>query len=566
MNYRMKFLLAILSLLATGIGTMGQSNNPLTTKIDTLMHEEFNVPAKKLPAGWTINDTMVPWTVNNSHEAGGEPNELLLYYSFAFGTIRMNSPVISVGGYKELCLRYKQYLVNADLDWGEVIGLDVTFDQGGTWQNLWQKAIGTIDIPQDEFSYYFTVPEGATEMQFSYRFEGNTFAINFWAVDDIVLETVPDNDLRISILDGTSTPSANSENDYKVTVTNGGKLTADNYKVKLFDVDGTELVSVAGRSTAFSVSNTYTLKWRPAMADTGSTKIYAAIEFNADEYTESNQTPNLFVTVLPESIVPKVLDEGKVALNALPMYFFNLYSLAQTIYFPDEIGMVGKPITGIVYTNHFDYDVNDVDMQVMIGETEKNDLSEGWIDPATLTPVYDGKITFYRGFNQTFIAFDSAYTYTGKNLVLYTNKGYSEQVFSAPFMSAIDTNSYRSRTATADDAPFDILHPSEFSYTLDYYPNITVFYDTNTVGINDGKPQLVSINLYPNPASTLLHIYSTQTIKFIKLDNIAGQTVCQFSGSGNLSVVNVESMQSGIYLLRVITSNGQTIKKLQITH
>jgi hypothetical protein len=530
------------------------------------MHEEFNVPANQLPEGWTLSDEMVPWKVNSSNEAGGEPNELLLYYSFAFGTIRMNSPVINVDGYKELCLRCKQYFVNADLDWGEVIGVDVTFDQGETWQPLWEKAIGTINIPQDEFSYYFTVPDGATEMQFSFRFEGNTFAINFWAVDDIVIETVPENDLRISAFTGTSTPFVNKENTYTVSVTNGGKLTADNYKVKLFDIDGTELASVNGEPINYSASKTFTLKWSPSIANANGTKIYAGIEFSNDEFEGNNHTANLFVTVLPENIVPVAFNEGKIALNALPMYFFNLYSLAQSIYFPDEIGMVGKPITGIVYTNHFDYDVNDVDIQVMIGETEKNDLTEGWIDPESLTPVYDGKITFYRGFNQTFIPFDSAYTYTGKNLVIYTNKGYGEQVFAAPFMSAIDTNSSRSRTATADDAAFDIMHPSEFSYTMDYYPNISVYYNTATVNITDDNTELVTVQSFPNPAHTLLQVYSTQTIDNVMLVNLDGQTVYQASGSGHQTVVNVESMQPGIYLLRVFTGKGQTIKKVQIVH
>jgi hypothetical protein len=224
------------------------------------------------------------------------------------------------------------------------------------------------------------VPDGATEMQFSFRFEGNTFAINFWAVDDIVIETVPENDLRISDFTGTSTPFVNKENTYTVSVTNGGKLTADNYKVKLFDIDGTELASVNGEPINYSASKTFTLKWSPSKANANGTKIYAGIEFSNDEFEGNNHTANLFVTVLPENIVPVAFNEGKIALNALPMYFFNLYSLAQSIYFPDEIGMVGKPITGIVYTNHFDYDVNDVDIQVMIGETEKNDLTEGWID------------------------------------------------------------------------------------------------------------------------------------------------------------------------------------------
>jgi hypothetical protein len=564
MNNCTKFLFAAIFLLVTGISAIGQNKKGLTTVIDTLMHEEFNVPANQLPSGWVLSDGMVPWKVNSSREAGGEPNELLLYYSFAFGTIRMNSPVINVDGYKELCMRYKQYFVNANLDWGEVIGLDVTFDQGETWQLLWEKAIGSIDIPQDEFSYFFTVPDGATEMQFSFRFEGNTFAINYWAVDDIVIETVPDNDLRISDFSGTSTPFVNKDNNYTVSITNGGKLTADNYKVKLFDVDGTELASVDGEAVDYSANKTYTLNWSPDIENTGTTKIYAAIEFNQDELTDNNRATDLFVTVLPENIVPVVLDSGNIALNELPVYFFNLYSLAQTIYYPNEIGMTGKPITGIMYTNHFDYDVNDVDLQVMVGETDKNDLSEGWIDPKTLTMVYDSTITFYKGFNQTFIPFDTTYTYTGKNLVVYTNKGYSEQVFAAPFMCAIDTNSARSRTTSTDDVAFNIMDTSEYSYTMDYYPNISVFYNTNTDDIRNDKYEPVSINLYPNPAISYLHVYSTQTIEEINLTSMLGQTVYHYNGYDNSKDIDIKQFMPGIYIISIKTNKGKTDQIIQI--
>ncbi len=47
----------------------------------------------------------------------------------------------------------------------------------------------------------------------------------------------------------------------------------------------------------------------------------------------------------------------------------------------------------------------------------------------------------------------------------------------------MDTNSNCSRTAEQDDVPFNPMDPPATSYTLDYYPNITLFYSTGTTSI-----------------------------------------------------------------------------------
>ena len=81
-------------------------------------------------------------------------------------------------------------LLRYEADFGEIIGLDVTFDGGQTWEALWENPLGLLNIPQNEFTYYFNTPSSATEMQFAFRFEGNNYAINLWAIDDIESMTV----------------------------------------------------------------------------------------------------------------------------------------------------------------------------------------------------------------------------------------------------------------------------------------------------------------------------------------------------------------------------------------
>src|SRR5690606_9149484 len=120
---------------------------------------------------------------------------------------RLVSVPIDIDGHDKLALRYKQYLINYAADAGEIIGLDVTFDDGATWQPLWESLLGLMNIPQDEYVYYFEVPTGATEMKFAFRYDGNNNFINGWAIDDVVVEAVIDNDVVARKITGNTTPN-----------------------------------------------------------------------------------------------------------------------------------------------------------------------------------------------------------------------------------------------------------------------------------------------------------------------------------------------------------------------
>jgi hypothetical protein len=185
---RLFSLLMVLSLVHINIAAFGQ---------EVIYSEEFNYPTGQLPPGWVLEaEQAPPWSVNNSAMAGGEAPELALGYSFAAGLSRLISPAIDIEGYEALRLTYKQYLINYAMDWGEIIGQDVTFDGGATWHVIWEKAITTLNIPPDTYVYPMSAfRPGATEMQIAFRYEGNSNAINWWLIDDIVLEPAADNDL-----------------------------------------------------------------------------------------------------------------------------------------------------------------------------------------------------------------------------------------------------------------------------------------------------------------------------------------------------------------------------------
>ena len=62
-----------------------------------------------------------------------------------------------------------------------------------------------------------------------------------------------------------------------------------------------------------------------------------------------------------------------------------------------------------------------------------------------------------------------------------------------------------------------------------------------------------NFEMYPNPVSKLLHINSTIGVEHIDIVNMNGKRVLTYRGSGH---INVDDLQSGLYLLRVQLKNG----------
>jgi hypothetical protein len=529
---------------------------------DTLHYEAFNYPVGALPQGWTLDGAQAPWSVNQSQMAGGSAPELMLGYSFASGLSRLISPVVDITGYRNLKIRYNQYLVNYEADAGEIIGLDVTFDGGATWQTLWQRLLGVTSIPPDPVEFYFIAPEGATQVQYAYRFEGNNNFINLWLIDDVTIETVVDNDLQALKMSGTNTPVEGAESMYTVEILNGGNLTQSDYTVKLIKEGGVVIGSVAGQAIAFAEKKYYNFNWTPAVGEAGNTSLYAIVEFGDDENSMNNVTGTMDIIVQPDNIAMVEIGDMFSPLNFLPYNYFNYYSMTQTLYFPDEIGLAGDTIIALGYTGQFDQDTDSVHLQIMLGETTATNLTDNWLDPSTLTMVYDGYMNFKKGMNPFYIPLDNSYTYTGKNLVVHSVKNLERQLFLTPTVCSIDTASQRSRCAEQDGEPFNPLVPPMWGYTVDYYPNITLFFATEPTGIeNLNSPKVI---VYPNPAHSTINVHSGKEIIEVQMLNSIGQIVYRETATGTNHQIKVNSFNRGVYFVQCVTAEGTDVKKIVI--
>jgi len=529
-----------------------------------LYTETFDYPQGELPTGWVIDAAQPPeWGVNVSQIAGGTAPELYMGYGFQVGLSRLVSSPIDIDGHDKLALRYKQYLINYAADAGEVIGLDVTFDDGATWQPLWEAPLWLFNIPQDEYVYYFNAPAGATEMKFAFRYDGNNNFINGWAIDDVEVEAVIDNDLLARSISGNTTPNIGQNATYDITVENGGTITQNNYTVSIVNENGDVVAFQAGDPIAFAETKTYTLSWTPGNADLGGHTFIAKVESADDAVLTNNETADFLVSVQYQDTEDIHIGDGIYPATDSPLNFFYLHSLAQTLYKAEDITATGETINGLEYRVYFDNDTDDVPIQIYLGETTEENMENAWVDPSSFTLVYEGMVNFQKGFNNIYIPFDTAYEYTGDNLVVYSNKSYPEQILWTGFYNTPDQNTAYSRVVYGDDQPFDAMNPPN-GFPRYEVPNITLFFSSGVLAVNGQDLDTNAVVLYPNPVTNVLHIQTTEPMREIRILNTLGQQVRQEKVGDTLVSLNIEELSSGMYLVQIVTDKGISSKKIQV--
>jgi hypothetical protein len=465
----------------TGTGGSAASNTVLLGGNGVLLYEPFNYPAGQLPAGWQKTGAAHVWGVNNASSAGGHAPEFRLYFHPpATGESLVRTSAINVEGQNKLRLKYKQRLRNHFINEGEKLSINASYDAGQTWQVLWQMVVNT-DIYPGENELIFDVPPGKTTLHLGFKLVGNSYNITSWTIDDLVLEPVLNNDLVAVSVTGEITPFEGNTNLYNIAVKNAGLNPQNNYTVKLMQED-TVIGSVAGNPINFGQTIVYNIPWIPQADKAVACSLYGAVVFEADEMQDNNKSAPLKVYIQDPNTVIAPIGDGDVISSAQPFDFgIWPYSLNQTIYYPEEIGMGGGAISGIEYYNSFMYNYPDRDIMIWMGETTQGSLAGGWINPQSLQLVFNGSVDFPAGENRIHINLDTPYIYSGGNLVVYSYKIGKQTIPGQVFYNTEDPGRIRSRHA-GRQTPYDPLIPVSGSHSNTYFPNISMFVSSSGLG------------------------------------------------------------------------------------
>ncbi len=94
----------------------------------------------------------------------------------------------------------------------------------------------------------------------------------------------------------------------------------------------------------------------------------------------------------------------------------------------------------------------------------------------------------------------------------------------------------------------------------DQLAKVKAFYLDPTVGVEDQKIiQTASVTIYPNPTSDFLSIESESELSNVSFFDVTGRMVKQIDLNGELkSSIDVSEMNKGIYILQVVTTEGES--------
>jgi hypothetical protein len=82
-----------------------------------------------------------------------------------------------------------------------------------------------------------------------------------------------------------------------------------------------------------------------------------------------------------------------------------------------------------------------------------------------------------------------------------------------------------------------------------------------TLGVSEASHLTNSLRAYPNPANTLIQVTAATRMTVIEVYDLAGKCVHQQQVNKFSSLLNIEELVAGAYVLRVVDNNGLVITK-----
>ena len=143
----------------------------------------------------------------------------------------------------------------------------------------------------------------------------------------------------------------------------------------------------------------------------------------------------------------------------LPFDMSQKISVSQSVFYPSDFKHAYGTISDIVLKNSFRNSTLDKPVKIWLAETDREDLSDGWMSAADMTLVYDGTLSFQPGANDIPVHLSSPYSYGGKNLVMLAYMGAAEgtgSYFDRFFVESLDAKAVRTLAYSSYSADFDI--------------------------------------------------------------------------------------------------------------
>jgi len=155
-----------------------------TDNINSVFTEDFTSGCP--PTGWAVVGLgETNWQPSATNNAGGTAPEGMLNWQPQFvGNSKLVSPAINTTGYDVLALEFKQY-VN-DYGGGYDLKVETTSD-GSTWNEVYSVAVNGSIGPETKLLLIDNGDVGSANFKLAFTLDGDSYQINYWYLDDVVL-------------------------------------------------------------------------------------------------------------------------------------------------------------------------------------------------------------------------------------------------------------------------------------------------------------------------------------------------------------------------------------------
>ncbi|TVR42202.1 MAG: T9SS C-terminal target domain-containing protein [Bacteroidia bacterium] len=307
----------------------------------------------------------------------------------------------------------------------------------------------------------------------------------FWMLDEVVIYTPHEKDLNALEVSGNAAPTLGEENPFFVKIRNDGTGIQDDYLVLLYDADDILIGTQQGEPIAYDETLTFEFTWIPNEA--GQTYLYGVVELDDDQIPGNNQTLPYPVNVQLYPTNAITVGNSTTTHSNVPISFSSLSSLAQTMYYPEEMGGGGL-ITTIAYVFHFDEPVNNTPVKIWLAETESDNLNNGWVPYDEMILVFDDDVTFPTGSHAIYFNLEEPFLYSGGNLVLMAFRPLDMWGFGGCVFNGTETPNRpnRTRRTFSNQTEVNPVNPNPGTLT-NQVPQTTFFVVQTSLGSLEGN-------------------------------------------------------------------------------
>ena len=299
-------------------------------------------------------------------------------------------------------------------------------------------------------------------------------------------------DLQAVQISGNESPYYGSLQTYDVEVTNLGLETAQNFSISLYG--GTDNFIASQEISALSSGATSHYDFTFQVDYYHIPAYYAIISYSDDEDITNNTTPNFLIEIELELGIA-IVGDGYEMNNKMPACYYYKNSLVEQLYCNNEFIIFPQILRLCFYYNFVEIPTTS-DLNIWIGETNLDNLSDGFIPADQLSQVYSGPVEYQVGSGEAWILLDTPYNYFGGNLVVLVERPLDllYNTYSNYFYCTSD-DIYQERTIYrySDTEDFDPYNPpSEFNLTNEF-ANTGIF--SNSFGMGQIHGYVTSDNL-----------------------------------------------------------------------